>query len=95
MIVVKLIGGLGNQLFQYAVGRHLAEIHKTTLKSDISGFETYKLHKYCLSHFNVQENLAFKEEVASLTTCKQGAVEYIVRRLLRRPQGLPLSLIHI
>lgn len=31
MIVVRLSGGLGNQLFQYAVGRRLAIRHKTDL----------------------------------------------------------------
>jgi hypothetical protein len=34
MIIVKLMGGLGNQMFQYALGRHLSEIHKVTLKFD-------------------------------------------------------------
>jgi hypothetical protein len=28
------MGGLGNQMFQYAVGRHLAKIHRTKLKLD-------------------------------------------------------------
>ena len=31
LIIVKLNGGLGNQLFQYELGRHLAEINKTEL----------------------------------------------------------------
>ena len=39
MIVTRLMGGLGNQLFQYAVGRHLAEIHGTVLKIDIRGLQ--------------------------------------------------------
>ncbi len=48
MIVVKLIGGLGNQMFQYALGRHLALKNNTELKLDITGFEEYKLHAYSL-----------------------------------------------
>jgi hypothetical protein len=56
MLIVKLFGGMGNQLFQYALGRHLA------LKSDlplfvdaISGFQNdfYK-RKYSLDNFNVK-----------------------------------------
>ncbi|MFA5995938.1 MAG: alpha-1,2-fucosyltransferase [Patescibacteria group bacterium] len=38
MIIVKLIGGLGNQMFQYAVGRSLAEKQHTSLQLDISGY---------------------------------------------------------
>ncbi len=40
MIVVKLIGGLGNQMFQYALGRHLSIRNKMDLKLDLSGFKS-------------------------------------------------------
>lgn len=63
MIIVKLKGGLGNQLFQYAVARHLAEIHNTSVKLDISLFKTYKLHAYSLSPFNIQEKIASQKEI--------------------------------
>ena len=92
MIIVRLIGGLGNQLFQYAVARHLAEIHGTVLKIDISGFETYKLHKYSLWPFNIQEHFASTEEVAKLTP-KMGVAGRILRRVLHRP--LKLAKTHI
>jgi len=38
MIIVKLMGGVGNQMFQYAAGRALADRLNTVLKMDISGF---------------------------------------------------------
>lgn len=85
MIVVRLTGGLGNQLFQYAVGRYIAEIHRTILKIDISGFETYKLRKYSLSPFNIHENFASPEEVAALTVRKRGIAERVIRRVLHKP----------
>ncbi len=88
MIIVRLQGGLGNQLFQYAVGRHLAEIHKTVLKIDISFFETYELHTYSIWPFNIQENIASADEVATLTTRRRGIVERAATRLLRRPSKL-------
>ena len=53
MIIVRLIGGLGNQLFQYAAARKLANKHSTELKLDVSEFETYKLHKFSLSHSSI------------------------------------------
>lgn len=39
MIAVKLMGGLGNQMFQYALGRSLAIEHRTKLLLDISHFQ--------------------------------------------------------
>ena len=88
IIITRLIGGLGNQLFQYAVARRLAEIHQTELKIDISGFETYKLHKYSLWAFNIQENFASQEEVAALMVRRQGIVGRAIRRALGRPPKL-------
>lgn len=53
MVVVKLIGGLGNQMFQYALGRKLAHDHKVGLTLDISAFEKDRLRKYGLQHFTI------------------------------------------
>lgn len=36
MIIVKLMGGLGNQMFQYAFGSYLAHKHGTELKFDVT-----------------------------------------------------------
>jgi Glycosyl transferase family 11 len=55
MIIVNLYGGMGNQLFQYAAGRQLAEKHHTTLKVDIENFKTDKRREYSLHHFNIKE----------------------------------------
>jgi hypothetical protein len=84
MIVVKLMGGLGNHLFQYAVGRHLAEIHGTALKLDLSFFATYDLHTYSIWPFNIIENIASEEEVRYLKYGKQSLVGRAVRRALRK-----------
>jgi hypothetical protein len=39
MIVIKLQGGLGNQMFQYAIGRILAETNRVDLFLDNTFFE--------------------------------------------------------
>ena len=63
MLIVKLQGGLGNQLFQYAAGRRLSLLHQSTLKLDLSWFERHRSRRYALGAFNVLETFATKEEV--------------------------------
>lgn len=38
MVIVRLTGGLGNQMFQYAAARRIAWINKSQLKLDLSWF---------------------------------------------------------
>jgi len=66
MIIVRIIGGLGNQLFQYALGQSLALKNNTELRLDISEFKTYKRHQYCLSYFNIKDSVATKGDVLKL-----------------------------
>lgn len=63
MIVVKLIGGLGNQMFQYAAGRAVAHRAKMPLKLDITYYEKFKLRSYQLNCFNIQENFASTKDI--------------------------------
>lgn len=44
MIISKISGGLGNQMFQYAASLALANKIKTQLLLDITGYKGYKLH---------------------------------------------------
>ena len=67
MIITKIKGGLGNQLFQYAVGRAAALHHKAPLKFDTTIFETYKLHNgYRLDQFAIQAEIAAENEIINL-----------------------------
>ena len=68
MIIIRIKGGLGNQLFQYAVGRAVALHHKVPLKLDLTIFETYKLHNgYRLDQFGIQAEIATDSEIIKLT----------------------------
>lgn len=63
MIVVKLIGGLGNQMFQYAAGRALAQKHQTELLLDISWLNKdpeghYTKRRFELDAFNISSSIA-------------------------------------
>ncbi len=44
MIISQIIGGLGNQMFQYAVGRAVSLQKKQRFHLDVSGFAHYGLH---------------------------------------------------
>lgn len=63
MVIVKLIGGLGNQLFQYAIARKIALKFKTDVVFDITSFEENKLRKYSLSQFNFVNRIATINEL--------------------------------
>ena len=55
MITVSLIGGLGNQMFQYAAGKALAERHGVPLALDVSGFRNDALRSFLLDRLRVPE----------------------------------------
>lgn len=63
-VITRLNGGLGNQLFQYAAGRALAERLGVSLKVDISEFETYLLRRFELDQFATSAGIATPEELA-------------------------------
>lgn len=64
MIVTNIIGGLGNQLFQYAVGKALALKNNTELKIDIRGFNGY-FRKFLLDKFDIKLDIASEREIQS------------------------------
>src|SRR5437773_3713342 len=61
MIAVRIIGGLGNQMFQYAAARRLSVVHRVPLELDLSGFRTYHLHRgFRLGHFFLPGEVCFR-----------------------------------
>jgi hypothetical protein len=71
MIVVRLAGGLGNQMFQYAAGRRLAHRHKTDLKLDLSFLKGPQQgctpRRYALHRLNISAGIATSREVSLLS----------------------------
>ncbi len=72
MILAHLIGGLGNQMFQYACARRLAHAQQAPLKLDLSAFETYALHRYSLDGLSISAQVAGAREIAAFR--RRGAV---------------------
>lgn len=76
MIIVKMMGGLGNQMFQYAAGRRLAIRNNTDLKLDLTnyasgvdqrcaGLESFS-RRYALEAFQICATEASDSEISAL-----------------------------
>jgi hypothetical protein len=95
MIIVSIQGGLGNQMFQYACGKAMAEILKTELKLDTTTYYSYPqqsiltLRTYQLSEFNISAKEANPNEIKQfipgiIAPAKTQLIYYRLKRLLNR-----------
>jgi hypothetical protein len=85
VIISNIIGGLGNQMFQYAAGRALSLKLRVSLKLDTRDFVGYQLHQ----GFELNTLFNCSSEIASdsdLTVVMGWQRAKFVRRVLRRPQ---------
>lgn len=81
MIITKLVGGLGNQMFQYAAGRAVAHRSNMPLKLDITYFETFKLRSYQLGCFNILEDFASTEDIERFKLHRRQAVAFVYYKI--------------
>jgi hypothetical protein len=93
MIVVNLMGGLGNQMFQYAMGRRLALHHHTELFLDFRFLNSenpgHIKREYELGVFKIQARGATEKELKKFSSSNA-----IVNRIKRHFPGLfPYKLI--
>lgn len=88
MVIVRLNGGLGNQMFQYAAGRALADRLGAELLLDTRAFEgtlalnAYTRRTYALSPFKLRARLAAASELKDWPVW---VVEIGTRLALARP----------
>ena len=92
MSVVKVIGGLGNQMFQFSFAFAVKKNNQTQLQFDTSGFHSYRLRHFELHKFCTDGVVASVAEINRLKFKKEGYFSKIRRLVFREKR---LSLIHI
>ncbi len=102
MILIALKGGLGNQMFQYALGRTISLKNNDTLSLDTGGLSRANdvgdiYRPFALNAFAIRAQVATPEEVQSLKY-PHGALSKLCRRfefkvLLRRHVGFEPSIL--
>ena len=80
MIITRISGGLGNQMFQYTIAKALAKKNDDVFKLDTSFYPTQTLRKYELCFFNIEEDIATEEESNKLRG-KEDFIFKVKRRL--------------
>ena len=84
MVITNIIGGLGNQMFQYAAGRALSLKCRSNLQLDISDFANYELHQgFELQRiFNCPIDIAIETDLRSVLGWQ--SLSLVRRVILRR-----------
>jgi Glycosyl transferase family 11. len=77
MVIVRLTGGLGNQMFQYAAARRIAHVNGSQLKLDLNWFDekgVWTPRKYELDVFSLPAAIADPVEILLLKSRRQNPV---------------------
>lgn len=80
MIITRIKGGLGNQMFQYAITKSMAQRNNDVYKLDISFYPKQTLRTYELNLFNIDETIATEQECIELRE-KKGLFRKITKKL--------------
>ncbi|MBN1585116.1 alpha-1,2-fucosyltransferase [Candidatus Uhrbacteria bacterium] len=95
LTVVRLKGGLGNQLFQYAAGRAIAVRNGSGLKLDITGYGDQAglatPRTFALAPFVIQAGFANRDEIGGFigkVSGWKGLVGRLWRKLRRKDTGV-------
>src|SRR3972149_11689044 len=93
MIIVRLKGGLGNQMFQYATGLAVASRRGQELKLDSTGYDDPRVinsdipRKYALYAFSISGSIAVRDEVGKARNpygVFSKAVRFFNQKVLRK-----------
>lgn len=88
MIVVRLFGGLGNQMFQYAFALSLSKAHKQPFFIDTREFQEScnrdTLRFFELNKYNISAQVILKERLSSYKLARHPLLYRIFRKLAKK-----------
>lgn len=88
MIVVKIWGGLGNQLFQYAFGYMMAKKHDDCLFLDTSFFRKHQYKYVGYRSFELEKLQCPIQLTEGLPVMIRGLETFLINRIIQRDRGM-------
>lgn len=90
-VIVRLVGGLGNQMFQYAAGRAVAVRNQASLTLDLSWFGTDPDRQYALAPYKINAKIRKDQNRESVKPSWLERFAGGISRKLNLPnQGVPV-----
>jgi len=84
VIVACAVGGLGNQMFQYAAALALARRLDAPLRIDASGYRLYRMRSFQLDKLTIPAEYLPSEHAKPLLPARPSATLDLAERMLRR-----------
>ena len=84
MIIIQMAGGLGNQMFQYALYRQLISMGKIVKMDDEAGFKEDEQRNPALAPFGITYERASRREIIRMTDASMFPPARIRRKLFGR-----------
>jgi hypothetical protein len=84
LFIVSVIGGLGNQLFQYAFGRAQAARLDMDLRVDTHRFSSYPLRRFLLDRLRIEAPVATRRELAPFLSREGRSPGVYLRKVAER-----------
>ncbi len=84
MIIIQMAGGLGNQMFQYALYKQLTCMGKTVKMDDEAGFKEDAQREPALAAFGIVYEKADRQEIEEMTDSSMAFTARVRRKLFGR-----------
>lgn len=89
MVITKLCGGLGNQMFQYSAARRIAFKNNFPLKLDLTWFQDNRDRTFHLDTFNIEYSICCPAEILRIK--KNGKYSFGLISYLKKLRKIPFT----